>query len=137
VACWNEKRIKYRMYKDIAQNLDKFVIIYPKTIVPVPDDEDYAIGFIRRYFIRRANDEYGHIFEIDESTYKEYNKNPFWITQSLKWRIAGPLNQTLKDNGDVDDMGVLNSNKISLSEASIGMKNLKLYLPNLLQLYKK
>jgi hypothetical protein len=125
------------MYKDIAKNLEKFNIEYPNTIIPAPSESDYKLGFIRRYFVRRANDEYGHIFEISKDVYNKYSKSPFWITQQLKWRISGPLNQTLKDNGDLNDMGVLNSNKISLSEASVGMRNLKLYLPNLLQLYKK
>ena len=125
------------MYKDIAKNLEKFNIEYPNTIIPTPSESDYKLGFIKRYFVRRANDEYGHIFEISKDVYDKYSKSPFWITQQLKWRISGPLDQTFKENGDLNDMGVLNSNKISLSEASVGMKNLKLYLPNLLQLYKK
>ena len=125
------------MYKDIAKNLEKFNIEYPNTIMPAPSESDYKLGFIKRYFIRRANDEYGHIFEISKDVFDNYSTSPFWITQQLKWRISGPVDQSYKDNGDVNDMGVLNSNKISLSEASIGMRNLKLYLPNLLQLYKK
>ena len=125
------------MYKDIAKNLEKFNIEYPNTIIPTPSESDYKLGFIKRYFVRRANDEYGHIFEISKDVYDKYSKSPFWITQQLKWRISGPLDQTFKENGDLNDMGVLNSNKISLSEASVGTKNLKLYLPNLLQLYKK
>jgi len=125
------------MYKDIAKNLEKFNIEYPNTIIPAPSESDYKLSFIKRYFVRRANDEYGHIFEISKDVYDTYSKSPFWITQQLKWRISGPVDQTFKDNGDVNDMGVLNSNKISLSEASVGMRNLKLYLPNLLQLYKK
>jgi hypothetical protein len=125
------------MYKDIAKNLKEFVIVYPETIVPYPTDNDYSAGFIRRFFIRRANDEYGHIFEIDQSIYNEYLENPFWISANLKWRISGPADSVFNGDGKMTDMGVLASNKLSLGEASIKLKNIKLYLPNLLQFYKK
>jgi len=80
------------MYKDIAQNLEEFVIIYPQTIVPFPTDNDYSAGFIRRFFTRRANDEYGHIFEIQQTTYDAYLQNTFWNSKNLKWRIEEPIN---------------------------------------------
>ena len=124
------------MYKDIAKNIDTFIIKYPKTLVPLPSQNDYKAGFIRRYFIRRANDEYGHIFEIDQNEYDEYSDSPFWIATDIKWRIAGPQNPVYKDDGNVEDMGVVNSNKAAIARGSIQLKNLKLYLPNLTQFYK-
>jgi len=66
-----------------------------------------------------------------------YLQNPFWISTSLKWRIAGPIDSTFDIDGKMTDMGILASNKASLGEASIKLKNIKLYLPNLLQFYKK
>ena len=45
------------MYNKIAENIDLFVVNTPNTIVPTPTDDDYSIGFIRRYFVRKANDE--------------------------------------------------------------------------------
>ena len=124
------------MYKDVAKNIELFDVKIPKTIVPQPIDTDYNLGFIRRYFIRKSNDEAAHIFEVDEFEYQNYLKNPFWKCVSLKWRIAGPIDTIYKDNGEVDDKGVRNSNKSAISLISSDMKNIGLYLPNILQFHK-
>jgi hypothetical protein len=124
------------MYKDVAKNIEIFKIKYPKTIVPSPSDTDYSSGFIRRYFVRKSNDMNGHIFEIDKDTYSEYLNNPFWIVGDLKWRIRGPIQETYKDNGEIDDIGVRNSNKASINIIASTLKNVGLYLPNLLQFHK-
>jgi hypothetical protein len=125
------------MYKDVAQNLDIFVIKYPKTIIPKPTEDDYKNSFIDRYFVRKANDEYGHIFEIDESIFNDYSKNPFWISASIRWRISGPLDPTFNNDGSIKDKGVIGGNKSEIAEASRTLKNISLYLPNLLQFYRK
>lgn len=124
------------MYKDIVKNIEIFTIQYPKTIVPTPTNEDYELGFIRRYFVRKANDLNGHIFEVDKETHSDYMKNPFWISGNLKWRIKGPIEAIYKDNGEMEDMGVRNSNKAAINILSSTLKNVGLYLPNLLQFHK-
>jgi len=124
------------MYKDVAKNINVFKIEYPDTIVPKPNSENYENGFIRRYFIRQTNDINGHIFEISNELYSNYLENPFWTTEQVKWRITGPIETTYKDNGEIDDVGVKNSNLSALNLASIKLKNIKLYFPNLLQFYK-
>ena len=124
------------MYNKIAENIDLFVVNTPNTIVPTPTDDDYSIGFIRRYFVRKANDENTFTYEIPKDEYKEYIDNPFWVTADIKWRITGPLNPTYKDNGDIDDKGVMNSNKAAIGLATHKIKNIALYLPNYLQFYK-
>jgi len=124
------------MYKDIAQNLDMFKIELPKTIVPIPNENDYNVGFIRRYFTQKANDGNGYVFEISEELYNKLNETAFWTCADIKWRITGPLNTTYKDNGEIDDRGVMNSNKVSIALATNKVNNISLYLPNLLQFYK-
>ena len=124
------------MYKDIAKNIEAFNIEFPKTIVPKPTENDYNLGFIRRYFIRKINDENGFIFEIDENEYQKYLTNPFFESTTIKWRISGPTQIKYKDNGEIDDRGVVFSNKAALGIASQKLKNIGLYLPNLLQFYK-
>lgn len=124
------------MYKDVAKNLDAFKMKYPKTIQPMPEDTDYQRSYIVRFFTRKANDQYGHIFELDEDTYNEYLENPFWKSISLKWRISGPLDTTYNPNGTIKDIGVIAGNKASLGKASQTLKNISLYLPNLKQFHK-
>lgn len=124
------------MYRDVARDLNTYKIEYPKTIVPIPSALDYSSGFIRRYFVRKSNDKNGHIFEISKDVYSEYEDSPFWKTETLKWRIRGPLEIVYKDNGEVDDVGVINSNKAAIGLAQVNLRNIGLYLPNLKQFWK-
>lgn len=124
------------MYKDVVNNLSLFDIKYPKTIVPNPTEDDYSIGFIVRYFIQKVNDDSGHIFEISQNEYDVYRNNLHWKSAELKWRIIGPKNTIYNVDGNVDDKGVIETNKSSISRASQKLKNIGLYLPNLLQFYK-
>jgi hypothetical protein len=121
------------MYK-VSSNI--FDLNTPQTIVPSPTPSDYELGFIMRYFVRRANDLNGFIYEIDEHTFESYKDKPFWLIAELKWRIAGPLDVVYKSNGDIDDRGVVNSNKTSIMYTSKVLPNISLYLPNILQFYK-
>ena len=123
------------MYEDLLKNKKLFEIKIPNTIVPSPEDKDYNVGSIERYFVRKANDYDGHIFEVNKDTYEAYIKNPFWIGSKIIWRIAGPLYETLKPNGDTDDRGVIASNKAVIGNAT-NLPTLKLYLPNLQQFHK-
>lgn len=124
------------MYTDIVKNIDSFKVVYPNTIVPVPSEDDYANGYIRRYFVKKANDTNGHIFEISKETYLEYLQNPLWIVDNIKWRISGPIEPVYNSNGEMDDRGVRNSNKAAIQLSINKIKNLQLYLPNLLQFHK-
>lgn len=126
------------MYKNLLKNPDFYEIKYPQTIVPAPTEDDYSVGFIRRYFIKRANDLNGHIFEVDEKTYAEFvaNQSPFWIIESLKWRISGPKSAISNEFGIVTDPGVISANRYTLGLASEKLKNIKLYLPNLTQFHR-
>lgn len=124
------------MYKDIANNLELFTIQFPQTIVPSPSSSDYSVGFIRRYFCQRANDENGNVFEIDEETHDDLKTNAFWKVADIKWRITGPLDIVYKNDGSIDDMGIRTSNKAAISLAAKDIKNISLYLPNILQFYK-
>lgn len=124
------------MYNDVAQNIQDFDLTYPETIIPDPKDTDYKVGFIRRYFVKKANDPDSHIFEVSDSTFSKYSKKPFWIADSVKWRISGPLNETYKPNGEIEDRGISNSNKAAIARAAVTLKNIGLYLPNLLQFYR-
>jgi len=125
------------MYRDVATSLDLFVVKYPETIMPTPKEIDYEIGFIRRYFVRKSNEPEGYIFEVSEPVYVQYTRNPFWKGDTIKWRISGPVDIVYNKRGEVEDKGIIESNKSGISSASTILKNIKLYLPNLLQFYRK
>jgi hypothetical protein len=124
------------MYKDVAKDLEKFIIKYPDTVVPTPTSSDYLTGYMDRYFARKATEEAGHIFEIDKDTYSEYLQNPFWKVAEIRWRISGPKDPIYNDDGTIRDKGVIVGNRAKISSVSSVLKNLSLYLPNPLQFYK-
>jgi len=124
------------MYKDVATNSNIFTIQIPNTIVPTPTQNDYEIGFIDRYFTQRANDASGFVFEVSSDVFDELVENAFWKTVKIKWRLIGPINPTYKEDNTLNDVGVMASNKASISLGAAIIKNIDLYLPNLLQFYK-
>lgn len=124
------------MYKDVATNSNIFTIQIPNTIVPTPTQNDYEIGFIDRYFTQRANDASGFVFEVSSDIFNELVENAFWKTVKIKWRLIGPITPSYRQDNTLNDVGVMASNKASISLGSAVIKNIDLYLPNLLQFYK-
>lgn len=96
----------------------------PTAYLPKITDDDYKLGYIRRYFTQRTQDINSAIIEVSSNTYLKFIANPNYRTTQLRWRISGTKNE------------VTQSNKIAIQIASEKMKNLKLYLPNLLQFHK-
>lgn len=124
------------MYKNLIKNKTIYSLSIPKTIVPSPTDDDYSSGIIDRYFAQKVNDSNGFVYEIDLNTYNELKLNPYWIIEIVKWRLSGPLESVYDDNGKLIDKGVKNSNIASIAYGQKTIKNLNLYLINILQFYK-
>jgi hypothetical protein len=124
------------MYSKIANNLNQFRLVNPKTIVPSPDEDDYQLGFIRRYFCQKSNDSHSYIFEIDEEEHRKLEQSPLWKVVDIKWRINGPLDKMYDEVGNITDIGIRESNKAAINLAALKIKNISLYLPNILQFYK-
>ena len=112
-------------YDKINKNDNVFNTPRFKTYAPTPTNDDYAVGYVIRYFIQKANDENGYVFEIDKSYFINFTENPFYTAVQLNWRIKGNAEE------------VINSNKKSINISYEIMPSLKLYLPNLLQFHKE
>jgi hypothetical protein len=91
---------------------------------PEPSDDDYMIGYIYRNFVQKVNDSNSPIFEIDNNRISEVSSNDFYSVVTITWRLTGTPQE------------IMDSNKNSIKLVSDNMKNLKLYLPNLLQFAK-
>jgi|11BtaG_2_1085332.scaffolds.fasta_scaffold51332_2 hypothetical protein len=116
------------------------ILSHPKRInsfVPNPTEDDYKKGYLTRFFIQKTNDVESPIYEVASSNFRKYTNNQSYKGVSLRWRIRGPLDMVFNDRNEVTDKGVRQSNKISVNIASEKIKNIKLYLPNVLQFYKK
>lgn len=72
--------------------------ITPTEQYPIPDEDDYANGRIRRYFLKRRNyAAYTDIMEIDKRQYRLWKKPKMGIDETLytaieiDWKLTGPL----------------------------------------------
>ena len=80
-------------YKNIA-NINNSDFSEPKisSYLPNPTDNDYKIGYIRRYFVRKLNDLSAPIYEVSSKEYSRVLSKPNYTGVSIKWRISGPIN---------------------------------------------
>jgi hypothetical protein len=117
--------INVDIYNSIINNSSEFNIGVESISIPKPTERDYSRGYIVRYFVQKANDEKSTIFEVDEGGFANLRTTPFYKTTSLDWVISG--------EGD----GVKEANRKSILFASKDIKYISLYLPNLLQFWKK
>jgi len=95
-----------------------------RTYVPKLVEADYLRGYVYRYFVRSTNDSSYPIFEITSKEYSRLIRNPFYVGAKVRWRIRGNKDE------------VKESNRVAIRLASDNIKNLSLYLPNLLQFHK-
>ena len=112
-------------YKDIAKSkLIEFSLPTIHTFVPSPNEADYKKGYITRYFIQKANDNTGYIYEISNVDYGKFAASAFFKQVSLDWRIVGTDDEIKQSNGN------------SVKRSTIIIPSIHLYLPNLLQFRK-
>lgn len=107
-----------------------------QTHIPIPTDKDYERGYIARYFTQKVTDTNSPIFEVNERVFSRLQTNQMYVIVSLKWRIKGPKETTYREDGQLLDMSVSESNRKAILLHYDKIPNLKLYLPNLLQFYK-
>lgn len=125
--------------KDRYNDIRTYTITFPKridTYIPNPTEMDYKKGYITRFFIQQTNDSESPIYEVAATNFRRYSNMQSYKGISLRWRIKGPLDVVFNDRNEITDKGVKESNRIAIQIASEKIKNLKLYLPNLLQFYK-
>ena len=103
------------MYTDLINNKTDYEFLNPKTIVPTPNKTDYETGFLERYYCQKINDSKGFVFEINYTTFKELQDNPFWKVVILRWRIKGPVN-VVYNNADIANLIMLARKGLKLIE---------------------
>ena len=111
-------------YKEIlnSSDYDELIIL---SEIPTITKKQYNRGYIQRSFTQKSNDISSNIFEIRNEDANLYSNNPFYTCVTLDWRLTG------------DPIDIKKSNTASLRIASEVIPKISLYLPNLLQFYKK
>ncbi len=122
---------RYKRINDSIENDMRDIKI--STFIPDPKKLDYESGYIRRYFVQKGNDQSSPIYEVSLTEYERILTKPLYIGVNIKWRISGPISESLSDT--VLDKGVRESNRIAISLVRDKIPNLQFYLPNLLQFH--
>lgn len=112
-------------YNKINNNLSEYELPEIITHVPTLINNDYKRGFIKRYFIQKANDATGYIYEIDSLSFLNFKISPFFNVIIIRWKISGTIDEIKESN--------FNSIKIGMKT----IPSLHLYLPNYLQFSKQ
>ncbi len=94
------------------------------TYVPSPTELEYQAGYIKRYFIQKANDPKSFVYEISKDSYTAFVNSPFFKNVSLDWQIKGTEDE------------IRTANSKSIKFASQKLEAVQLYLPNTLQFAK-
>jgi len=69
---------------------------YPKTTPANPNESDYEIGVIDRYFARVGNDINKPLFEVSEEDFS--NQNNLYIYFQFRWIISGVKSDVNREN---------------------------------------
>jgi hypothetical protein len=91
-----------------------------------PNEQDYKIGFIYRYFVRRRNEPFGIISEINKEMYDKFLDSPFFIAVKMRWKITG------SNKFEVEQM-----NQRSIEYTQQTVSNIDTYVQNLTKFYKE
>lgn len=109
-------------YSELAMDM-QITTTLPNVLAYIPQitEDDYSIGYIDRYFVQKANDDNSPITEIAQNQQNEIANDSYYKMVDIKWRLIGTPQE------------IMDSNKASIALVNSEMKNLKLYLSNLLQ----
>ncbi|MCK9273095.1 hypothetical protein M0P65_06120 [Candidatus Gracilibacteria bacterium] len=108
----------------------------PKNSIVYPKESDYKKGNFIRYFIKKRNDEFAPIIELDEKQYKRMNSSKNGIDKNIyygievEWKLTGPENDIINNNMIVV-YGVKNTNERTLINKNTQMPGIQDKLKNL------
>ena len=119
---------QYSKLNPISLNL-----VYAEEFLPTPNDEDYEVGYITRYFVRRVNDPV--IIEVNLVNHGS-SANELYEKVDLVWTISGPKNDVFA-GGNIQLSGVEEKNTKSVKAASKFMPGIENKLINPSQFFRE
>lgn len=84
--------------------------IAPKTYFPLIGTDDYKLGYIKRTFAKKVNED--RTIEIKYSDSNNINSALYKIV-TINWKVSGPKNDVIK-NGILDKAGVVEQNRFEI-----------------------
>jgi hypothetical protein len=114
---------QYNVLKEAVEDYEQNLVI-PDPHLFQPTQEDYDNSFATRYFYKRKGS--AIINELSEEGFGEL-ESVYYQKLELKWKIAGPLNDTPEEKGIID------TNKRTIMLYQNTFLGLERYLTNLQQ----
>jgi len=114
---------QYNVLKELVEDYEQNLVV-PDPHLFQPTQEDYDNSFATRYFYKRKGSTI--INEVSEDGFGEL-ESVYYQKLELKWKIAGPLNDTPEEKGIID------TNKRTIMLYQNVFLGLERYLTNLQQ----
>lgn len=114
---------QYNVLKEVVEDYEQNLVV-PDPHLFQPTQEDYDNSFATRYFYKRKGSTI--INEVSEDGFGEL-ESVYYQKIELKWKIAGPLNDTPEEKGIID------TNKRTIMLYQNVFLGLERYLTNLQQ----
>tara|TARA_B100000900_G_scaffold379092_1_gene363742 strand:+ start:673 stop:1251 length:579 start_codon:yes stop_codon:yes gene_type:complete len=89
---------QYNVLKELVEDYEQNLVV-PDPHLFQPTQEDYDNSFATRYFYKRKGSTI--INEVSEDGFGEL-ESVYYQKLELKWKIAGPLNDTPEEKGIID-----------------------------------
>jgi hypothetical protein len=105
---------------------------FPIGMKPSISKSDIQLGYITRYFVKFVSDT--QIYEVDNTQYNIFVKNPFYTAIQLKWYITGQIEDIITPTGEVIK-GTRQRNASSIDYYDKELPGLRFVLRNPLELY--
>ena len=106
------------------------------SFAPRPTAKDFTFGELTRYFVQQANQPTGEVTEVSQGTYTTLQSNHLFRSVAVRWRIAGPADDTHDAAGRVVRPGIETANRAAVTNAAKTMPNITNKLTNLTQLWQ-
>ena len=121
-------------YKKLGTASDIDSLIYPKTFVFSVTTDNYTDGYVYRYFVRKINSY--EVNEVSEDNYDQIS-DKLYVKVVVQWALVGSEQDVYNKNGKIYQIGVVNKNKKSIGDAAKILPELKHYITNYSQFFKK
>ncbi len=106
----------------------------PVTKKPNPTDEDYQVGKMTRFFVKKNTSPNFPIYEVDREQYDKFTNNAFYTTTFITWSITGKP-YTFADQQNYSVAGAYELNKIELMSAENEIPGISNIVQNLLEFF--
>jgi len=119
-------------YKTLNIDNSFINVKYAREYFPIPSKQDYKVGSINRYFLKKVND-----YLIVESSYENWENVSGFLYEKIDmlWIISGPKNDVYSE-GILQSKGAMELNTEFINQTNKLMPGIKSKLPNPLQFYK-